>query len=440
MKMLRNKKWSTIGNSFKKQRILVSAFLLILICSMSFGYALYYTELSLAGDITLVDTAGIKPVNLNVKETNTTPGDSSYHRTYNDTSTNVVVNFKGTFNSYSFIEYDLKVTNYSSFQTYYYDGLTYSGELRNNSGNTQHMIAPLISGIKAGDAILPGESKTITFRYLYFGYLNGSYNYDNETIFRFVTDLSSVTIPSLATTLGTTEFQLDQDTLSGTTLHVLNLYDSSVGFKLKAENNQVEIIDQNGNLSDYQSLLDTNGETDINFYIRVKDGVEDYESMTSDLYLELNDGSKQKIDTVTLYEPEKRITIKPTRATVTTDCQRFEYWADHWSCYFTVRNIGDTRIEQWTLEMKLNSSMNVTTIQNWNDEWSYDKNTKTFKISSDGRYTSQHNSINPGGYYTTQQFIVEMTNNQFLVDKYTLYADGETDIYTDNFSANGRYW
>ena len=138
------------------------------------------------------------------------------------------------------------------------------------------MIAPLISGIKAGDAILPGESKTITFRYLYYGNLNGSYIYDNETIFRFVTNLSGVTIPSLATTLGTTEFQLEQDALSGTTLHVLNLYDSSVGFKLKTENNQVEIIDQNGNLSDYQTLLDSNGETDIDFYIRVKDGVEDY--------------------------------------------------------------------------------------------------------------------------------------------------------------------
>ena len=440
MKMLRNKKWSTIGNSFKKQRILVSAFLLIIICSMSFGYALYYTELSLAGDITLVDTAGIKPVSLNIAETNTTAGDYSYHRTYSETSTNVVVNCKGTYNSYSYIEYALKVTNYSSTQTYYYDGLTYSGEFKNSRGNTQTMSAPMLSGIKPGDAIAPGESKTINFRYLYFGTLNGSYIYDNETIFRFVTDFSSITIPSLATTLGETEFQLEQDTPADTTLHVLNLYDTSVGFKLKAENDQVEIIDQNGNLSDYQSLLNAGAETDIHFYLRVKDGNEDYESMTSDLYLELNDGSKQKIDTVTLYEPEKRITIKPTRATVSTDCQRFEYWADHWACFFTVSNIGETVIGEWTLEMKLNPSMNVTTIQNWNDEWSYNTTTKVFKISSDGRYTTQHNSINPGSSYTTQQFIVEMTNSQFLVDKYTLYADGETDIYTNNYSATNQYW
>ena len=298
----------------------------------------------------------------------------------------------------------------------------------------------MLNGIKPGDAIAPGESKTFTFRYLYFGYLNGAYNYDNETIFRFVTDLSSVTIPSLAATLANTEFQLEQDTLADTTLHVLNLYDSSVGFKLKAENDNVEIVDANGNLSDYQSLLDAGGETDIHFYLRVKDGIEDYESMESDIYLELNDGSQEKVDTVTLYEPEKRITIKTNRATVDMDCEAMSHWYNHWTCYFTINNISDTRIEQWTLEMKLNSSMNVTSIQNWNDEWSYDTTNKVFKISSDGRYTPTHNSINAHSSFTTTQFIVEMTNSAFLVDKYTLYADGETDIYTSNYSATGQYW
>lgn len=444
MKMLRNKKESITRSPLTKQRILVSAFLLILVCCMSVGYATFYTELSVAGTVNMIDTAGIKPMSMRISNSSSVnAGDFSFYRTYTDSTTNVVAKTKATFSGWQpSVTYQITVKNLSTYKTYYYNGMTYSNTFRDSkvsgTGGGQTLAAPVVSGITNGQRIGPGQSVTFTFRYYYNQYLNNNYIFDGETIFKFVSNDKDIYLPNVAVTLDKNEFELEKDNKGNTNVNLLNLYDSSIEYSLSLSNPNIELVDSEGNSMDYNGILNTNESIKTPLYFHVKDGNDGYVSMDTDLIVTLSNGAKFTGASFVVYEFEDRPTVKPSRASTEYYCEPAANgsWANHYLCYFSITNTSDTTINQWTMEYKLTADTNIMSIQNWNDEWTYDNRTKLLKISSDYRYEPRHHTLAPGQTYKTEQMIFEMTNTALNIETFTVYADGEVDIFTSQYGVN----
>lgn len=444
MKMQRNKRNSITRSSFTKQRVLVSAFLLILIVCMSVGYAMYYTELTATGTVSMIDTAGIKPMSMRVSNSSyVTAGDFSYYRTYTDSTTNVVAKTKAIFNGRNpNITYQITVKNLSTYKTYFYNGMTYSNSFKDSNisgtGGGTPLAAPIVSGITNGQRIAPGQSVTFTFRYYYNQNINRNYTFEGETIFKFVTNDKDIYLPNVAVTMKDTDFDLGKDNKGNTTISLLNLYDSSVEYTLSLSNPNIELVDANGNPCEYTGILNTNQSTNLPMYFHVKDGNDGYVSMETDLIVTLSNGAKFTGATFNVYEYEDRPTVKPSRASTEYYCEPAANgsWANHYLCYFSITNTSDTTINQWTMEYKLTQDTNILSIQNWNDEWTYDNKNKLLKISSDYRYEPRHHSLAPGQTYKTEQMIFEMTNKALNIETFTVYADGEVDIFTSQYGVN----
>lgn len=426
------------SNSFLRQRLLVSAFLIIVCLCMSIGYAMYYTELNVGATAYLNRLENLKITAVNANSfNNAVSSDISYTRVDTATGTNLTVSSVARFNGDNpFIIYTINISNKSQ-TAYTYNGLTNTATIN----GINDLKKPRLLGLQVGDVIPAKSSKEVTLIYFYEGIVNNQV-LETNTILNFLSGQRQLTKPSVNIALEQTEFELDKTNLDHTRFDAINLYDVSQKFTLSLSNDQIEILDESGNPKNMNFLLNSNESVTDTYYLHVKDGNDGYVVMSADLIIEYEDGRKEvAVENILMYEFEDRPTVKPSKAEVqyTVEPAANGSWLNHFIGYFTLINNSDLPINQWTMYIQLEDEMNILSIQNWNDEWTYDPNTKILKISSDYRYENRHRVIQPHSSYTTYQMIIEMTNPDFYVKSITIFQDGEVNIFDDHYTAgNGK--
>lgn len=243
---------------------ILSAILIILIFTMSIGFASYNKVLPLNGTINIGAVGNVEITNITRLESNNIT--SEIAPTYSLLTANFDLTFPSS--SESSITYQIELTN-NSKAAYIYNGITI-----NLSSSID--ITTTISGIENGTTLNAGESVTFNLTFAASN-LESDTEITIEAIIEGTTNNEGTFLASITPSTGNLK---SPNTMSHFTISVINTYSYDRNFTLSLSNNNLKLTDSNGNELDYLTI-GANTEANFDIYIMEVDNATFLETPTT---------------------------------------------------------------------------------------------------------------------------------------------------------------
>lgn len=286
-----------------KKNILFLSFLFVAVLFLGIGYAkINNTTLTISGLGTAADNGTVRITN--VVKTASTSNVTATTPTWTDTTVSFSVSFtlknndSSAQNEHS-ATYRVTITN-DSIYSYVFGSDVFNPHLdiRPPSGETLEYSYD-VDGIRMGDPIPAKQSVTFTVKLtLYPSGGKGTYSAGVSSDIEPEESTEGVLTGAFK---GSTTGDLEHNNLVKFTITVLNSYQREKTFNIVTTNNNFQIVDANGNsLPTFQIAGNTEGQ-DIDFYVKVKDGVRFPNDLQKiNVYLEPTDEDRIPVGTLSL--------------------------------------------------------------------------------------------------------------------------------------------
>lgn len=430
---MKKTKFKNLASSlYKKERFIITALLVVIITSMSVGYAAYYEELKLEGQLIVESLDEFLIYKHEISDSNNATSKSiSYTTTESNGVSKLEINTTINFSSNIWagkdlhLTYKFQVANFTDKKLTFAD-VEHSAQV---GSRWQNIGAPVVTGIAVGDVLQPGDIIDV---YVQF-YMDGSISFSKDVTIDcdLIFNEGDVDIKpgSLQTSIDSTTLNLDNNNMAKVDVSILSLYKTSVDYTITSSNNNVTLVDEDGNPFTYTNFLDAGATDDITLYLKVKDGVDLSSDITTTLRAELTDTSTYSFGSVVLtkdtdpkwYDYSLTYTIK-SEAT----------WADHYNVIFKITNNGDETMDQYTAYVYLNDSLVVNEFYNYQSMVVFDPAENLVKLSSKQRWSDAHNSIAPGESFEFTVTVFGMNKTDLIIDKIFVRQEGE--VYTEGWN------
>lgn len=396
-------------NFIKHERIIATILLVVIISSISVGYAVNGTLLTFGGSAYVVseEIHNGEFVMTSFVETQVSEGASSSFNTFvkNENVDNVIFQsqlaLSGSGNN---VYYKFTASFYNDTNDYY----TFNGVPFNEYYGPRLKVL----GKEKGSIIKPGEKFDIILFYYY----------DSEapeicwvdTIFEFLKGKQNIESGALVGVLSKTNYQMTNGVYEyNESVAISNNLSSCMGYSIKSTNSNVKIKTTDGNINDnYFNIIPAQTfNTDFTF---VLEG--DLSSIIiTEIYLETDDKKNPILGTVTFYpegyvdpnpdqpevdEPDSYDTVSAIEITPRTG------WADHYSANLTITNNTDQDIKDFIIQVELNPDYYVDeTDQYGPTNYEYTLSDNVMSISSKHMYSSELDMVIPAnGTLTVSEF------------------------------------
>lgn len=423
--MTKNNYLSFASKLYRRERLIVSFFMCIIVLSMSVGYALYQSEIEAIGTIAIAKTDLLVLENVEKTESQgVSINDISFST---DRENNVV-----TLSSRFFTTFNTGNDNYIK--------LKYT--IKNNVNNNWYLTSftdskigdvslkePRIIGLDYEEAILPNETREVLVIYYIEGNNDEEFNLEILPTFTFSTNMPSSKKGSLLVNLTDNSFDMGTNRIVSTAMNVLNNHFFSVKYSLSLNNENILLVDKDGIEKDYTNILYSSEDYEKDIYFKIKDDIELPQS--TNVILTTEDGTIYNLDKITISESEPE-PIGPSISNLVFDytLEAQPSWEDHYYLSIQITNNNDFQIDEWTAYFKIAESVQLEEVQNWNDSYEIDYENRILTLSSKYRYTESHHSIaaNGGVYNNQEKFILWMLGEEFVVESITMDCvyNGET--------------
>lgn len=244
---------------------IISALLIIVIFTMSIGFASYNKVLPLNGTVTVNAPGNVEITNITRLESNNII--SEMVPTYSLLTANFDITFPAS--TEASITYQIELTNNSNVD-YIYNGITI------NYSSSEDKISSTISGIENGTTISAGSSVTFNLTFTSSG-LDNETEITIEAIIQGTTNTEGTFLASITPSTGDLK---SPNTMSHFTISVINTYSYDRSFTLSLSNNNLKLTDSNGNELD-SLTIGANTEANFDFYIMAVEDATFLESPTT---------------------------------------------------------------------------------------------------------------------------------------------------------------
>lgn len=322
---------------FKRSSIIVSLALVILVASMSIGYAFYSEELSAIGAINLDVTSNIDCIATNLANTdnnNTNYIDSNFVNQEYKNKSIITSKVYGSFDSGQgdYMTMVIKIKNVSSKQQ------TLTEFASSTTINGINLSQPRLLNLVVGDVLEPNESRDVKVIYYYNDRINTQTSFEAEFKLIFEDGNVSVTRPSMIGRMDNGTFETDNGTISSI-VNIANGFSVSVKYYLRLDNTDgsVNLVDSSNKASNYSSILAEGTNEDRNIYFKVDFGSQD--SISTKLYIETENGETYDIKDL-VFKKKNGSSSKPESIIpITIDESLTGAWGG--ASYFNVNFIAD---------------------------------------------------------------------------------------------------
>ena len=417
---------SLYKKEFFRQRLFITALIVVFLTSMSVGYALYQEEFKAEGEV-FVEAAGyLTAVGARTMGmSNVLSPSVSWDTIRNndlatlETKVNVTASSSATSGKEISVTYMYTIYNNSGYE-YTYTGFDYEAT---RNGAYLSISSPVVSGIYVGDKLRPGGYAYVTVRYYLTNAISANQKAEITSRFKFDSGDSDVVPGSLQTYIADTELALNDKNMASVEASILNLFDSGVEYEILSSNGLVTIADSSGNYYDYGGRLDVGDKAEYTFYFKVSP----YADLTQDIKTTITartlNGLVYTIGEITLYK-EDNPTWRDASVTFKVDAVASD--PNHHIVGFTVTNNGEEEMTEWTAYIYLSNDIEITDFSNDKSSVIYVPGEHLIKISSLTRDGSKHNSLLPGASINLSDTIIGMDETDLLVNKVIVYQKGET--------------
>ena len=433
--MKRKKFRELMKSSLFKQKFLDTLILVCLISSISVGYALYNTELSMEGEVFVEASGYLSVVGARTMGMSNVSSSNVSHETIRndekvtlDSTIKIVASSSAATNKDVSVTYMFTIHNNSGY-AYTYTGYNYSAEVESGAA---YISSPIVNNLYVGDVLQPGDYAYVTVK---FPVQNAVFYSKNITVYsQFVFESGDPLVQpgSLQTSIKDNDLALDDKYMASVELSLLNLFNTGVEYTIDSSNPLVSITDSGGNSYTYGGILDVGEKAEYTLYLKVPY----YADFTQDIVTKLSArtplGKVYELGTITLYKEEN-----PTwrNAKLTYDVDPITNNPDHYSVEFTLTNNEDVTMDEWTVYINLSSQMVISDFNNDNSNIIYDAKNHVLKISSLTRDGSKHNALLPGASINISASTIGMNITDLLVNSVTVYRTGETFTEGWNYTA-----
>lgn len=368
---------------FKRSSIIVSLALVILVASMSIGYAFYSEELSAIGAINLDVTSNIDCIATNLANTdnnNTNYIDSNFVNQEYKNKSIITSKVYGSFDSGQgdYMTMVIKIKNVSSKQQ------TLTEFASSTTINGINLSQPRLLNLVVGDVLEPNESRDVKVIYYYNDRINTQTSFEAEFKLIFEDGNVSVTRPSMIGRMDNGTFETDNGTISSI-VNIANGFSVSVKYYLRLDNTDgsVSLVDGSNNSSSYSSILAQGTNEDRTIYFKVDFG--SLESVSTKLYIETENGETYDVKTLTFIKKNTSPSKPESLVPVTIEVSNKNAWdgITRFDVTFVVDNTAnDTALENFSLVIKFKDDCPIAVINNYAvglGEW--DNETLTYTIN-----------------------------------------------------------
>lgn len=265
----------------KYQNFILAVVIILMLCFMTSGFALYGELFEFNGEVTLKPDGKLEVLNVSLTDSSNVSSSEMPIITSNSIEFNLT--FSGNNDTY-YAVYTADIVNNSSYD-YIYNDFQFSPIVNSSSGGVGTLTLT-VEGISDGDIINSGETKTITL-ILNLEVSDKDQSYDASGTVDVNTSqndkgsiLASITV-------------LDDD-LTGTDnlgmvkLKVINSYSKDISFTLGSSNGNFRVVSSDGTDIDTLSIS-ANSEQEFDAYLKINDGsIFDVETASTMLILRCN--------------------------------------------------------------------------------------------------------------------------------------------------------
>ena len=424
-----------IQSKFFKQRFFITMVLVCLISSISVGYALYNTELSMEGEVFVeasgyLSVIGARTMGMsNVSSSNVThETNRNDEKVTLDSTIKIVASSSATTSKDVSVTYMFTIYNNSGY-AYTYTGYNYNAETPSGAA---YISSPIVNNLYVGDVLQPGDYAYVTVKYPVQSAVFYSKNITVYSQFVFESGDPLVEPGSLQTSISETELALDDKYMASVELSLLNLFNNGVEYTLESSNPLVSITDSGGGGYTYGGILDVGEKAEYTLYLKVPYYADFTQDIVTTISARTPMGKVYELGKITLFKEEN-----PTwrNAKLTFDVDAIPSNPEHYSVEFTVTNNEEVTMDEWTVYINLSSQMQITDFNNDNSNIIYDSNSHAIKISSLARDGSTHNSLLPGASINISASTIGMNVTDLLVNNVVIYRKGETFTSGWNYTA-----
>lgn len=354
-----------------KEVLIVSIILVILLTSISVGYALYNEKFDLTGNITLNKVGLVEITNVDViEEDNITNG--SYIKSSHFTETGINVNFNitahGNIADNGELKYHVTFKNNSAY-TYTYSGLTFA--------NNASYVAPRLLGLLNGSILQPGEEIDATVIIFSEDKMLAETQLEYNITFSFIQGENDIdSTPLEIRNKNGNEFNYNNEPLL-ISLKVINLQDVSMKYYIKVNNDNFMVTNSSGKETKYTNIISPGDSDTNNIYLVAKNDIETTNEVIIQMVME--DGRIINSPTITI---NKKSPLLPG---VSANITAKELWPGYYGIIIPLTNNSTVNYPRFTLCMKFKKPINQ--FNYYGDyHYSYDATEQIFKVNNGNRY------------------------------------------------------
>ena len=271
----------TIDKLKKYQNIILAVVIIMMLCFMTVGFALYGEMFEFSGGVTLKPDGKLEVLNVSLTDSSNVSSSETPVITSNSIEFNIT--FSGTNDAY-YAVYTADIVNNSSYD-YTYNDFQFTPTVNSSSGGVG-ILTLTVDGISNGDIISSGETRTITLT-LNLEVSDKDQSYDASG----TTDINTSQQEKGSVLVSTTVVDDDltgTDNLGKVLLKVINSYSKDVSFTLSSSNSNFVVVSSDE--TDISTLsISANSEQEYDVYLKINDGsIFDTESSSTMLILRCN--------------------------------------------------------------------------------------------------------------------------------------------------------
>ena len=268
----------TIDKLKKYQNIILTVVIIMMLCFMTVGFALYGEMFEFSGGVTLKPDGKLEVLNVSLTDSSNVSSSETPVITSNSIEFNIT--FSGSNDEY-YAVYTADIVNNSSYD-YTYNDFQFTPIVNSSSGGVG-ILTLTVDGISNGDIISSGETRTITLT-LNLEVSDKDQSYDASG----TTDINTSQQEKGSVLVSTTVIDDDltgTDNLGKVLLKVINSYSKDVSFTLGSSNGNFVVVSSDG--TDIGTLsIGANSEQEYDVYLKINDGsIFDTESSSTMLIL-----------------------------------------------------------------------------------------------------------------------------------------------------------
>lgn len=390
-----------------KQRIILSIIVVVLILSMSVGYALYNEELSLLGRVSFEYDDSLVIGEVSVSESVNAYNEEVVYNEFIENTLESTQTFRFTSSKESdslanYIVYHFKITNLSE-DSYVFTGIDSLIEV-----DGDYVInTPILSGISDGEVISSGESVAFELTYYHDERLDEDISINASVSFNFDTNLDYESTANVAASLDVQEASF-QDGIAKVRVDLISTYDYALYYTFSLSDDNYMLVDYEGNALNQKYILLSGVTTSEEIYIKASNDTEMKKDISVEISITLDNNVSYSCGSLYLINDMR---LRYENVTVT-------YVMDSDNVNFHITNNNDEDISSWLIYIYLSDDLLIEEFTG-DESIYYDEENHIIKISSGDLVLKKKETI------VLNPIKIKMNMDELKIERIIVYQDEE---------------